>query len=253
MPSQQPPLKLYGSPLSQPVRAVIWLLLYMREPFQLILMNPGSKGDSGTRNPIFLEKNPNGTIPFLEDSETGIAMAEAHAILVYLCRKNSWHDLYPADPAECTKIDWYLHSHHRGIRDASLAFFAPNVRKDLKFPATFLDSAQKVFTRSLNSLEKSWLDKSRFIAGDSLSIADLAAYVEIGQLRPQFTNLFDFEQLPNVRQWMNDIADIDSHDVAHTALTTLGDISVKAPDMEAVITANKQGYKAIMDRQAKTG
>ena len=51
---------------------------------------------------------------------------------------------------------------------------------------------------------------------------------------------------------MNDIADIDSHDVAHTALTTLGDISVKAPDMEAVITANKQGYKAIMDRQAKT-
>ena len=143
MPSQQPPLKLYGSPLSQPVRAVIWLLLYMREPFQLILMNPGSKGDTGTRNPIFLEKNPNGTIPFLEDSETGIAMAEAHAILVYLCRKNSWHDLYPADPAECTKIDWYLHSHHRGIRDASLAFFAPNVRKDLTFPATFLDSAQK--------------------------------------------------------------------------------------------------------------
>ena len=54
--SSQSDLKLYGTPLSQPVRAVIWLLLYHRQPFQLILMNPGSKGDIGTRNPNFLEK-----------------------------------------------------------------------------------------------------------------------------------------------------------------------------------------------------
>jgi glutathione S-transferase len=246
----QSALTLYGSPLSQPVRAVIWLLLLKKMPFELILMNPGSKGEIGTRNPNFLKKNPNGTIPFLEDNATDVAMAEAHAILVYLCRKNAWFDLYPSEPAKYTKIDWYLHAHHRGIREASLAFFAPNVRKDLVFSETFLDNAKKMFRRSLQSLEQGWLDQSRFIAGDSRSICDLAAYVEIGQLRPRFTNLFDFEPFPNVRRWLDDMAATDSHDEAHTSLTVLGDISVKAPGINTIKEANKRGYSAVMKRQS---
>ena len=75
-------LKLYGTPLSQPVRAVIWVLLHKKKLFDLILMNPGSKGPIGTRNPAFLCKNPNGTIPFLEDKTNGVSMAEASAILI---------------------------------------------------------------------------------------------------------------------------------------------------------------------------
>ena len=124
-------LKIYGVPLSQPVRAVLWLLLYKREPFEFILANPGSTRANGTRHPDFLDKNPNGMIPFIEDPDTGVAIAEAHAILVYLCRKHGWYDLYPTDPASCAKIDAFLHAHHRGIRNASVGFFAPSVRKDL--------------------------------------------------------------------------------------------------------------------------
>ena len=33
------------------------------EPFEMVLTNPGSKGDNGSRNPAFLAKNPAGTIP----------------------------------------------------------------------------------------------------------------------------------------------------------------------------------------------
>ena len=109
-----------------------------------------------------------------------------------------------------------------------------------------------MFGRSLKSLETFWLEKSRFIAGDDLSIADLAAYVEVGQLRPEFTNLFDFKPFPNVRRWLADMTRINSHDVSHTSLTILGDISKESPAVQKIIDANKLGYKSIMRSQSDT-
>ena len=52
------PLIVYGVPFSQPVRAVLWLLLLKRMSFELVLINPGSRGDTGSRNPAYLAKNP---------------------------------------------------------------------------------------------------------------------------------------------------------------------------------------------------
>ena len=74
-----PRLILYGVPFSQPVRAVTWLLLYKRLPFDMVLINPGSKGETGSRNPAFLAKNPAGTIPTIEEPDTGFTLGEAHA------------------------------------------------------------------------------------------------------------------------------------------------------------------------------
>ncbi|MDA0822610.1 MAG: glutathione S-transferase N-terminal domain-containing protein [Proteobacteria bacterium] len=86
---------LYGVPFSQPVRAVMWLMIYKRLPFELVLINPGSKGSSGSRHPDYLAKNPAGTIPTLEEPDTGFTLGEAHAIMTYLCDKHAWHDVYP--------------------------------------------------------------------------------------------------------------------------------------------------------------
>ena len=61
------PLILHGVPFSQPVRAVMWLMLYKRLPFEMVLINPGSKGETGSRNPAYLAKNPGGTIPCIEE------------------------------------------------------------------------------------------------------------------------------------------------------------------------------------------
>ena len=41
------PVRLYGVPFSQPVRAVMWLMLYKQTPFELVLINPGSSGETG--------------------------------------------------------------------------------------------------------------------------------------------------------------------------------------------------------------
>ena len=243
-------LVLYGVPFSQPVRAVMWLLFLKKAPFEMVLINPGSKGETGSRNPAFLAKNPSGTIPCIEETETGFTLGEAHAIMTYLARTRGWTDVYPENEQTRATIDAYLHYHHRNIREASVGLVAPKIRKDLNIPEAVQEGARRNLTAALKTLESGWLSNHRFLVGDSVSLADLAAYVEIGQLQPQFTNVFDLSTFPNVSRWLDDMTKVDGHDDVHTVLAELGDISAVAPTMEKIKNANKMALSALKRRLA---
>ena len=245
------PIIIYGVPFSQPVRAVLWLMLFKQMDFELSLVNPGSSSEKGSRHPDYLAKFPTGTIPSLEDKETGFVLSESHAIMCYLCNKYDWTDLYPSNLEERAKVDSYLHLHHRNVREASIGLVAPKVRKDLSFPEDFLKMSQANIEKAFRAIEDGWLSKSRYLAGETLTIADMAAYVEIGQLQSVFTNIYDFEPFPNIRRWLEDMKQVDCHDVIHVALYELGDISKEAPAMETIISANKKGVIAIHEELAK--
>jgi glutathione S-transferase len=248
MTSQPAPVKLYGVPFSQPVRAVMWLMLYKQTPFEMILINPGSKGDNGSRNPAYLAKNPGGTIPTIEEPDSGFTLGEAHAIMCYLSNKHGWDDVYPEDIQDRARVDQYLHYHHRNVRDASIGLVAPKIRKDLDIPEITQTSARATLTNALNAMETGWLAQSRYLTGDRLTLADFAAYVEIGQLQPGFTNVYDFEPFPNVRRWLDDMKQIDGHDDVHVVLAELGDISKEPPSMDAIRNANKTALKVLQER-----
>jgi glutathione S-transferase len=248
MTTSMKPLLLYGVPFSQPVRAVMWLLLYKQTPFEMVLTNPGSKGETGSRNPAFLAKNPAGTIPTIEEPDTGFVLGEAHAIMCYLSNKYGWDDVYPVDHQQRAKVDSYLNYHHRNVRDASIGLVAPKIRKDLDIPAVVQQAALATLTRALGALESGWLNQSRYITGPELSLADFAAYVEIGQLQPEFTNVFDFEPFPNVRRWLSDMKQVQGHDVVHVVLEQLGDISVEPPTMDTIKNANKSALRSLKEK-----
>ena len=239
------PIIIYGVPFSQPVRAVLWLMLFKQMDFELSLVNPGSSSEKGSRHPDYLAKFPTGTIPSMEDKETGFVLSESHAIMCYLCNKYEWTDLYPSNLEERAKVDSYLHLHHRNVREASIGLVAPKVRKDLNFPEDFLKMSQANIEKAFKAIEDGWLSKSRYLVGKALTIADMAAYVEIGQLQSVFTNIYDFEPFPNIRRWLEDMQKVDYHDVIHVALYELGDISKEAPTMETIKNANKKGVAAI--------
>ena len=239
------PLILYGVPFSQPVRAVMWLMLYKGLPFEIVMINPGSKGDNGSRNPNYLEKNPGGTIPTIEEPDTGFTLGEAHAIMTYLSRIHGWTDVYPRDDQVCARIDQYLHYHHRNVRDTSLGLVAPKVRKDLDIPEIVQEGARRTVTNALHTLETYFLADNRFLTGDSLTLADFSAYSELGQAQPQFTNVYDLSAFPNVLRWMKEMTDVPYHDEVHVALSEMGDISLEAPDMETIVNANKAAFKAL--------
>ena len=102
--------------------------------------------------------------------------------------------------------------------------------------------------KAFKAIEEGWLSESRFLVGDNLTIADISAYVEIGQLQKSFTNVYDFGSLPNIQRWLGEMSNIDSHDDIHIALSELGDISKEAPSMETIKNANKKAFAAIQDK-----
>jgi glutathione S-transferase len=241
-------IKIHGVPLSQAVRAVLWVLFNKELPFELVLTVPGSKAENGTRHPDYLNKFPNGTIPALEDPQTGFLLAESHAIMCYLCNKYEWVDLYPKGHEERAKIDDFLHYHHRNIKEASLAYFAPMARPDLGLTDDVINMAKRLFKNGLNALETQWLKKNNYICGDKATIADIAAYVEIGQLQSQFTNLFNFEPFPNINRWLERMTQIKGHDDVHLVLSELGNINITPPVMEDLMGANIKGFKHISNK-----
>ncbi len=237
-------LVIYGVPFSQPVRAVIWLLLYKQRPFELELINPGSKSERGSRNPDYLAMNPAGTIPALHEPDTGFTLGESNAIMTYLCNQHGWTDVYPDEVRRRAKVDWYLHFHHRSIRPAAI-IIAPRVRKDLDIPDVVLAENERALHRGLKTLNSGWLTESRYLTGDTVTIADFAAYAEIGQLQAGFTNCVDLSPYPNIERWIGAMKQVDAHDDVHVVLSELGDISQEAPTMEALKASNKSALRAL--------
>jgi glutathione S-transferase len=165
--------------------------------------------------------------------------------MCYLSNKHGWDDVYPTDHRLRAKVDWYLHYHHRNVREASVGLVAPKIRKDLHIPEMMQQAARATLTNALHVLEAGWLAESRYIAGAQLTLADFAAYVEIGQLQPGFTNVYDFAPFPNVRRWLEQMKQIDGHDAVHVVLADIGDIRVEPPTIETIRNANKNALRVL--------
>jgi hypothetical protein len=89
------------------------------------------------------------------------------------------------------------------------------------------------------------------LTGEQLTLADFAAYVEIGQLQPGFTNVYDFSPFPNVQRWLDAMKQVDGHDDVHVVLAELGDISVEPPTMEVIKNANKSALRVLKETLAE--
>ena len=194
---------LHGVPLSQPFRAVAWTCLRHRLPFKTTLVVPGQEHKRGSRNPDYLKHtNPTGTVPFLQTNHNH-SLPECAAILTYLAKTHNWEKIYPNDPTKASHIDAYLHWHHTNTRKLAIAFWAPNVKPDVKVDDMVISSAKEDSFKALHLIESYWLGESEFIGGQKdPSAADHMAYEEIGQLSPRFANLIDLEPFPKVRTWL---------------------------------------------------
>jgi glutathione S-transferase len=251
------PLTVYGVPLSQPFRSVIWTLLIKKKPFEIKLCVPGANNRLGTLHESFrkLTCGKTKTVPVLQvnDDENdneggGFALAEAPAILSYLCEKYQWSDLY-ASPgtAEKANIDSYMHWHHSNTRKLA-GLLAPNLRPELKL--TITDEIRENASNALSALEDDWLSSSPFLADRSrVSIADILAYEEVVQTT--MADVVTLEDFPNLDAWTARMRQLPFHEEAHASLKALGSLSQSSdkPIMSRLGAATKEGLKAIQIAQ----
>ena len=240
-------LKLYGHYGSQPFRSVAWLLKMKKEPFEFISINP-MKGENRTAD--YRAKFPLGLIPAIEDDPGDgktFALSEASAIMIYLCDKHKWNDMYPSsnnNPSDIRQralINEYISHHNEStrlmtrkvIRPGLSGLFAaegnlsPGMTHSLSKSPSDLIKLKSTIRDTAKRFQHKFLVNSRgssdFIVGDTPTIADLLAYPDLAQI-PQILGI-DYEEWPELeqlRQWLDRMAKLPYHDDVHRTTTKLG-------------------------------
>ena len=242
-------LKLYGVPLSQPFRSVAWALLQKKVPFQVALTVPAMKTKMGAQHPSFLEKAPLGSVPVIEELDSGYVLWESPAILAYLAESRGWDDLYPTAPEAKGRVNAYMHWHHTNTRTLANTV-KPFLRPDLGVAtdAQLADCRQSAAS-TLEVFGKVWLAQGHFIAGaPSATVADLLAYGEVSQLLPEYCNSMPGTPIDtSVLDWCKRMQGLPHHDAVNACLSELGDVTAPNDlDMPKRLgQATKVGLKAI--------
>jgi glutathione S-transferase len=252
-------LKLYGVPLSQPFRAVAWVLLQKHVPFTVKITVPGATSKIGSRHEAFLSLTEHRTnvVPVLqleEENVNSLSLFESPAILTHLCERYQWQTLLPppATPAKAL-VDSYLHWHHSGTRTL-ISLTKPLLRPELGVVGISDKDLEEAHS-TLSRLESGWLGPQRiYLAGtDEPTIADILAYEEILQthyLAPQ--NVVDIKSTyPNLWDWMQRMQTLPYHEQVHRALDVLTSSENSALDINKRLgAATKAGLLALTEAQA---
>jgi GST-like protein len=150
------------------------------------------------RSPSFLKLNPNGKIPVIVDRDTGLRVFESGAILIYLAEKSG--RLMPSDaPTRTAVLEWlFFQMGNVGPMLGQLWHF---VELDHQIPYA-LERYRKETLR-LYGVAEGRLGETRYLAGDSYTIADIANWP---WLRVHQALNIDIEGFPKVKRWLIDVA-----------------------------------------------
>ncbi len=194
-PTIQPPakpIKLYRFSLSGHCHRVELFLSMLGLPVELIDVDLRA---GAQKTPEFLEMNPFGQVPVIQDG--AVTLADANAILVYLSGKYSDGRWLPHDPLRAAEVQRWLSA------AAGMAAFGPAAARAVKlFKAVF--NAEEVTGRAQRLLEvmDKVLQKSPFLAGATPTLADIANYSYIAHAPEGGVSLAPY---PHVRTWLASI------------------------------------------------
>jgi glutathione S-transferase len=96
-------MRLYYHPFSSNSRKALMTALHLGVKTELVVVNL-AQGEQ--RGPNYLNKNPNGKVPLLEDGS--LLLWESHAIMIYLAEITAGQTLYPQDAGGRADVNRWL-------------------------------------------------------------------------------------------------------------------------------------------------
>ncbi|SMF07556.1 glutathione S-transferase family protein [Pseudogulbenkiania subflava] len=162
-------LKIWGRLNSLNVKKVVWCAAELGLPFERIDAG-GPFG--GLDTPDFLARNPNGTIPLIDDD--GFTLWESNAIVRYLAAKYGHGSLYPDDlqqRADADRwMDWQATVFNPALVPAiyNLLRVAPEQRNQ-----EAIDTARVKVDRLAGLLEQHLTGRT-WLTGERFTMADIA-------------------------------------------------------------------------------
>ena len=163
-------IKLLGRPNSSNVMKVIWTLQELGLAYDRVDLG-GAFG--GTATPEYRAMNPLGMVPTLQ--EDGFNLFESNAIIRYLCNAHAPDSaLYPAAPRARAVVDTWLDFQQTALnRPMGTVFIGlvrtPPEKRDMAAIAAATQEAGEIW-----GILDARLAKQEFVAGDTLTLADIA-------------------------------------------------------------------------------
>jgi GST-like protein len=170
--------------------------------------------------PEFLKISPNNKIPAIVDHDSGVAMMESGAILIYLAEKSK--QLMPKDDKGRWRVlEWLMFQ---------MASVGPNfgqVHHFVKYNAGKAPYAEDRFLtecKRLYGVMDKRLGGNEFLAGD-YSIADIATWPWVSRFEWQTINLSEY---PNVKRWYLALAKRPAVQRGYDVPSKVGDLPLPA-------------------------
>lgn len=189
-PSGNSPIKLYGLSVSGHAHRAELMLALLGLPYEKVdvdLMNGAHKAED------FLALNPFGQIPVIDDN--GQLISDSTAILVYLAKKYGGdHAWMPDDPVGAADVQRWL-----SVASGEV-FRGPNSARLVKLFGRPLDYERaKETTEGLFAIMEPALAKRDYLAGEAITVADIACYTYISHVPEGGISL---DPYPNIKAWL---------------------------------------------------
>ncbi|KAH9481051.1 Glutathione S-transferase [Psilocybe cubensis] len=198
-------LKLVGSPYSTCTRRVAMVLHEKNVPFEFQSIDLAKREHKA---PEFVEKQPFGVVPYIDDD--GFILYESRAICHYIVSKypnQGTQELIPSDLKANALFQQAASIELSNFNDYAEKAVVEKVFKPMKglVPNTeYADGLLATLETKLDVYEKI-LSKQKYLAGDSVTLADLY-HIPYGALLPKAGSAgLDVEKRPNVARWWRDI------------------------------------------------
>ncbi len=195
-------MKIYGMQDSGNCYKPRLLMAKLGLPFEHVEV---SSRDGSTRRPDYLAKNANGKVPLLELND-GHYLAESNAILLHLGEGTRF---VPVDPYErALAYQWlffeqYSHEPFVAVRRALLKYPERAAQATPERLAATLEGGNKAL-----GVMQAQLVKTPFLAGEGMTVADIALYAYTHEAG---IGGFDLGAFPAVRTWLANVQNDPGH------------------------------------------
>jgi glutathione S-transferase len=196
-------ITIWGRNTSSNVQKVLWMCEELGLKFDRKDVG-GSFG--GLDTPQFVALNPNKSVPVIEDG--GAIVWESHAILRFLAAKYGSDTIYPAKPEARALVEQWLDWHLSVLAPAMTPVFLGYFRTPAASRNETELARQLAHLTSAMILLDEQIAGRAFIAGDNLTIADVAFGNSVWRW---FAFPVDRPKLPNLQAWQDRVAERPGH------------------------------------------
>lgn len=183
------PIKLYRSVISGHAHRAELFLSLLGLPYTAIDIDLRAGQHKSTE---FIKLNPFGQVPVIDDN--GIVVADSNAILVYLAGAYGDAHWLPRDPAGAAAVQRWL-----SVAAGEIAFGPAVARLGKRIGAPVDVEAAARRAERLFGVMESELQSRPWLAGQSITIADIAGYSYIARAPEGDIPL---DPYPSLRAWL---------------------------------------------------